>query len=484
MSDNTYYEPQATPVNTENAAFASPLPVQDGTWVDYYTPVPETPKKRKAWPWLVSGIVLLLAALAALYFFVLRKEESEATPREKLASAITATLEELPTLIENTENLQAYRKQLSAMSFEQFSYGFTLDLSGEEEITISLSTNGNLDTSVGVEGALDLLLTVDGNSLPLTVNYSVDNENIILGLPDYLPDVYRIPIDELGLDEASSVEPSESGMGIPDASELAELEQQLTESMAIASVEEKEYELGNIKQGVSKLVPCEVYHITYDATRIAQTMQEIFGDFTTQLAELAQGNAATLESLEILSDYFVAENYKDMRAIVYDGKWVGYEMDIELADTLETISVMFKGENSPWEYIEMVMPEYETIVIELAKTDTGLTAGIAVEDKTLSLRYNDEAKELLLYQDKTLLCRLSYDTIGSEMKGTLEVADGEETLTLTVLLDKLQDAPEALSENAVDLLSLDEEELQELLTDIIMQLATDPETAWVFGALN
>ena len=469
---NVCGKPLQPPVVTAEP-FAYDEPGEEATFMEEVAPVE---KKSRRWPWFVAGLVLLLAALAALYFFVLRKNEAESpTPRESLTAAMEATVSDFKDLFGKAETLRERIGKLGALRRQSshITADFTVDGpdgadSGLDKLGIKIE--GNLDAEGDVLAEGELLLSIDmyENELPLSFRFSVDREALQLSLPKYLDDVYSIPYEDLmellDLDEEDfeplleAMEPKESGM---DAEALKEQLRQLWQTAVFTEITDTVTELP--VEGDAKLYAC--YEVVFDK----EAFRQIF-DMVTETLE--NGQVIDAEHLEIESVTFH----------VYDGKVVGLEAVSVLDGKESHDDIWLKGANNPWERIE-ISSDY-TITTE--RSEQGFCVELATDGNVLAFDYNDaDCTFVIRKADKGgQKISLSLDDWEDGVKLALAMQMDDVNLTLSMGIASMAASPEVLSEDAESLLTMSERELEELLMKVLVQLASDPETEWILDAMQ
>ncbi len=465
-TESLFAQTEAVPIASEEAMEAAPFVCE----------MPCAPKKKTRWPWIVAGIVLLVAAIAALYFFVLRKPEpTPPTPKESLTAAIEATISDFKdlfgkaeTLRERIGKLEALRKQSSHISAD-----FTVDGpdgadSGLDKLGIKIEGNLDAESDVLAEGEILLSIDMYENELPLSFRFSVDREELQLSLPKYLDGVYSIPyedlMDLLDLDEEDfeplfeTLESKESGM---DAEALEEQLRQLWETTVFTEITDTVTEIP--VEGDAKLYAC--YEVVFDK----EAFRQVF-DIVTEMRE--NGQLIDAEHLEIESVIFH----------VYDGKVVGLEAISVLDGKNSRDDIWLKGENNPWERIE-ISSGY-TITTE--SSEQGFCVELAMDGNVLEFDYNDADCTFVIRKadEEGQKISLSLNDWEDGVKLTLAMQMDDVNLSLSMGIASMAASPEVLSEDAESLLTMSDRDFEELLMKVLVQLASDPETEWILDAMQ
>ncbi|MGN1306554.1 MAG: zinc-ribbon domain-containing protein [Faecousia sp.] len=186
--------PYASPA-TEGNPGSDAFPAAEGTPFDAgIAPAPlprKRSRKRLVFSLIAAVLVLALLAGGMVYAFVLN------TPEARLLRALENTGEALEDVFARCKNLNALAARGGELSASgKLSYALELSSdSGYQPFSYKLCADTDLENKQ-LGGSLDF--TVDDAIPPIQLQFYLDEESFVLGLPQLLDGVYSIPMKDFG----------------------------------------------------------------------------------------------------------------------------------------------------------------------------------------------------------------------------------------------------------------------------------------------
>lgn len=406
-----------------------------------YIPQPEQkPKKRKVLPWILGGVALLVIAGVLVWFFCLRS-----TPTDRVMDAYDKTASALEQQVGDFHNLRELGETLLALQSEKNLYS-SVDFmigDGEESLSLSLTLNRSGDVAMG-DLTFNSNLTAP-NEMYLWAQYSTDGETFRLALPGLYSKTFEVDLEELmtelpellagmGMDEVFDAwDEMQSALGTVEMPDMP-LDADLTETEEYVEAGERTLTLG----GVSR--KCTLYRPDCDISA---------------------------ESGGTLSDLLL---FVDDR---------GYLVAMEIEAEMGTILCQLDGEQNPCESIVFSLDSEEVLRVELEKTSDGCELDFGDFILTIDDEFGMATIDLGFAELK-----LNYSTDDNGVY--LSVSMQEEELSLEVYLSCAVSEIEAemIEGDTIDVLSLNDEELAAILSEVRENAAVDPDYKWLLELLG
>lgn len=406
-----------------------------------YIPQPvQKPKKRKVLPWILGGVALLVIAAVLVWFFCLRS-----TPTDRVMDAYDKTATALEQQVGDLHNLRELGETLLALQSEKNLYSsvdFMLG-DGEESLSLSLTLNRSGDVAMG-DLTFNSNLTAP-NEMYLWAQYSTDGETFRLALPGLYSKTFEVDLEELmtelpellagmGMDEVFDAwDEMQSALGTVEMPDMP-LDADLTKTEEYVEAGERTLTIG----GESR--KCALYRPDCDISA---------------------------ESSGTLSDLLL---FVDDR---------GYLVAMEIEAEMGTILCQLDGERNPCESIVFSLDSEEVLRVEPEETSDGCVLDCGAFTVTLDDEFGMATIDLDLV---SMLLTYSSEKDGAYF--SLSVQEDEIYMDIYASCAATDIQAEMLDGETVDLLSLGEEELMNILAEVSENAAVDPDYAWLLELLG
>lgn len=406
-----------------------------------YIPQPEQqPKKRKVLPWILGGVALLVIAGILVWFFCLRS-----TPTDRVMDAYNKTAAALEQQVGDLRNLRELGETLIALQSEKNLYSsvdFMLG-DGEESLSLSLSLNRSGDVAMG-----DLTFNSNlsaPNEMYLWAQYSTDGETFRLAFPGLYSKTFEVDPEEM----MSELPDLLDGMGMDEVFDAWDEMQS-----ALESVELPDMQLDADLSADDEYVEAGERTLT-------------IGGESRKCALYRPGCDISAESGGMLSDLLL---FVDDR---------GYLVAMELEAEMGTFLCQLDGEKNPCESIALSLDSEEVLRVELEKTSDGCVLDFGAFTVTL----DDEFGMATIDVDLVSML-LTYSSEKDGAYFTLSVQEDEIYMDIYASCAATDTRAEMLDGETVDLLSLGEEDLMNILLEVSENAAVDPDYAWLLELLG
>lgn len=435
-------QPESIPQQPESIPQPEPAPQQEYVpQQPEYIPQPEQKtKKRKVLPWILGGVALLVIAGVLVWFFCLRS-----TPTDRVMDAYDKTASALEQQVGDFHNLRELGETLLALQSEKNLYS-SVDFmigDGEESLSLSLTLNRSGDVAMG-DLTFNSNLTAP-NEMYLWAQYSTDGETFRLALPGLYSKTFEVDLEELmtelpellagmGMDEVFDAwDEMQSALGTVEMPDMP-LDADLTETEEYVEAGERTLTLG----GVSR--KCTLYRPDCDISA---------------------------ESGGTLSDLLL---FVDDR---------GYLVAMEIEAEMGTILCQLDGEQNPCESIVFSLDSEEVLRVELEKTSDGCVLDCGAFTVTLDDEFGMATIDLDLVS-----MQLNYSSEKDGAYFSLSLNEDDVSMDLYASCAATDIQAEMLDGETVDLLSLGEEDLMNILTEVSENAAVDPDYKWLLELLG
>ncbi len=495
---------------------------------------PSAPKKKKTGliVGICAGAVCLVAAGAVAAVMLLG-----GGPEKKLEKAMDKTFAALPAASAETPNLEKAMEGLTAL-METQKYGMKMDMNvdimqdyGDGEPfhnNVKYHANGGQDRENKIASA-SVDFEVSGEKF--AVQFSADDEKMMLAVPDILDTAVSIRTRELGqdlkhlsdiglfrfdesmMDMSLDLFPEEDGTSAWDAE--AFLLRMQTECAEEVKAVKESYTVGKGSastvsyEGVAR--DCTAYPVRIDLSACVSLLEkgmDVCVDEYLSILETSMDAADTMngaadldilaefrEELETEMDEMFEKLHEignmDVQTTCYISK-SGYLMGLSVKAEDSEATFLLLGEENPWNDFAFYVTEAD------GTEETALRGGLTNENGAnkfslevadagkLELTYTDStgAYSVAVYEEEAELFKLTGEVkpVGAGMNVTAAIA-GIETegnlgsfsytttidLHLDLTIDTLTETPKHISENALALGEATEEELYALLMQIMYQ---------------
>ena len=490
------------PVTTDEVAAESQPFVSDSITESVRAELEESLNKRKKAKrrkTLISVLIALVLAAAITCIIIFT------SPRHKLLSAFKNSGEDINAIYATCENLINVDSVANSI-FESGQYSAEMDISGtispiifgispysdsalpseyedyqdwdyQSSLSIKFGLNYDLQNKL-LDGSCDMIASADVETSSLGVEFSANEEQTMLRLPDLLEDTYCFNNDTLGEDLADSSLYDSLDLYFMSNTRLREVK---FEPFAVEKAGERQQQIEEemltflktveIKKSNAKICDFsgDVYRLNFEAKDLKLLVKRC-------LIISNNGND------DILYDHDIRQMLNEIRSAKYkvyagieNGKLAALSVQVNNG---EKISIVLKGTDNIWNDFSVYSDNEEVAYGGICTTDNGmeLEAKTTRVNASLLFEIDDKAEELSLtvsaMRTKAEILRMSY----SENNGTVNysiklqpeaiVVMGLEDITCDISVSPLENTPEMLADTAVDILAMNDNEIETLLNEL------------------
>ncbi len=432
-----------------------------------FTAPPVKPKKshkRLIFSLIAAVLVVALLAGGLVYAFVWSK------PENKLEAAFENTGDEFRKLLDNCDNLNAILENIGDIRGSDKA-SVELEMSGVIEFQ-PMSLKVRIDEDLNKEclgGTVDI--SVPGTIPSISAQYYMDNEQLVLAIPELSKNTYSVPTKDFGKKLLES--PLAELMGIEYNKAIAELSLDVFAQsdphayddlydrfMDCAVVEETDERIPKADDSLT------VYHVTLDWQKVAELLAELMENG----AEIS-GKALPMD-VDDLTKEIVTYGEKLSPYVLIGVNDDNCVTAIHLASDKEQgdFTILFEGSKNIWNDITLLVNGKTVATAFFESSKSGFRFEIEVDGEALVIECDDRAGELTFYVPQEDLFTVSYREVddGAEFSFSAPI-DGEEIdFALRLLpLHKI----DTLSDDPIDLFSLNESGLQMVIMEIYGNLS-------------
>lgn len=412
---------------------AEPASVEQPVAPEY---IPQQPKKRKLLPWILGAAALLVIAGVLVWFFCLRS-----TPTDIVTDAYEKTAAALEEQLGGLDNLRALGEKLVALQDAENLYS-SMDIlaaGGEENLSLSFTLNRSDDVFLG-----DMTFNAElPEEMYLWARYSTDGKRVRFELPGLYSDPFEVKTDDLAelLENLDIL----SGMGLDDLTDAFDtlenaglstdaVDTQWLENAEFVEVDTEAFLLGKAAHDCTRYRPdCDITSATDGALY-------------------------------------------DLTLLVDDR---GYLVGLEAEADMGQVRILLDGKENPCSRIIVYVGVDIVLTVDLEKT----VDGCALDFGDFVLTLDDEfGMATLELESAELLLNYSTDDNGVYLSVSMQ----EDGVSLDVYLSCAVSEIEAemIEGDAVDILSLDEDGLAAILSEVRENAAVDPDYTWLLDLLG
>ncbi|MDR0890354.1 MAG: hypothetical protein LBM28_06930 [Oscillospiraceae bacterium] len=443
----------------------------------YYDEEPAAPRKgmtkKKLWV-IIASCVLGLAVIGGLLFYFLVWN----SPKAKVMRAFSKTNNAFYANFENAETLNAMGDAFAKME-DQYQLQFNMDVySYYDEVDASFSLSQNYDRKAKLlNGTFAISGAVEEQYLDLALNYSADEEQLLLQLPGALQDIYSVPTIDFGkeLVNAAFFDPT-----FPEASIFEEISIDFFRSVKSWEDFKKAYgdevdafmdSIEIVESGTRNLYgysdfSCTDYRIHFSSQKLAEVLEKFYEfQFDTSLPNLTNTLMPTLSTLNDFEVSIDSNGYVRRIEVFYDA-----------GNDMESASLSLLGEGNPWSRTALTVTsdgDEETLYGGISPNEDGFEITLLeISGNSVTVVCDDDLQEFTLYAVSGLqsvpIMTMQYD-LGSDGSCSfnlpLEVL-GEASVNFDFSMKPLTQTPSMLSGNIVPLFALTQDDFMEIAEQI------------------
>ena len=474
--------------STAESFYACPTQMEDAS-----NPVPAPPKKKsgKMLILTICASVLVLALAVGCAFFAVRATSPEA----RLLRAWNGTMEDLNDVTANAEIFNALVEQSKSYkdkSTTTVNYLMNMETDYfQEKNSITVRTHRDrTNHRMLVDGALEMEYSYEdyeefNSSTEIAYEIYVDSESLVLSLPDLLDDSYMLPTEHFGeklldselgdfladeLDEETlellgKLDIDLTALMDPKLTELCPEEYRLfTESISIEKCD-KEIDLAD---GLE-----QVYEVSFDMSALLdlafatadQLLINSVGDISDSLPE------DFIEELQDLEDE-VRDTLEELEYTILlgvgDGKLRAFYLELTSDGEPHDLTLVLAGEDNIWSEILLYADDEEVLSGSIVKKKAGFNVTLESDGEKLVIVVDDKDQEIDVKFDGEKLFTVTYDVENDCIFFGYELSEDGYELSYSVEVAPLEKFEKP--EDSVDLLSLSEDELEELGEELMEAL--------------
>lgn len=500
LTEAPVFAEEATPVEEAPSYETAPLWEETPETEPFYTPQQEAASTEEALPAepveKKSGkkrIILLAAAAAvvlALLVSMIALIVAGSSPEAKLFKAAEKSGEELAELMDDSHNFVAMMENAQALYEKQemtlkAGYSMKQEMSGyyKMENSIALQINASQkDKELSAEGSL-----VSNFEYPDYPEYSysqdykvalyADEKEMIAAMPEALDAAYSLPLKKLGeklfVSDLGKLLEDELDDEAIDALQKLDVNlfadtgwaafqkaypDEAKDFMDSLVIEKSDMEIPEAEEGL------KVYSITWDMKDLSDlivayqrySIEEALGEDI--LRELDDVEDDLRDSLEDMEDY---------EFVVYAGIRKGCltALHVEVDDGYEESELTFllEGKENLWNDFKLYVDGEKLMTGGVEKTEDGFEVEMKADGEKIVIECDDAACELILAADGEEIV-VGY---GAENKGCqLFFEQNEDETKIVVSLELLPMEQIEKQKDAVNLLELDKDDLEDIAKDL------------------
>ena len=414
---------------------------------------PEAPQEGK--PKKRGGLVAVLClALVAAIGLGIGFWLTLSSPTARFLRAFRQTGDALGDYLSQPEQLADFGENIHTL------------LADRKEFTMELGISQELDFSLHcADGAALLQMEIPSGWSSLEMNFYGDSQVVQLEVPQFLDEVYGLPLENLGeelpdsalgqmLGLTEELDLSGESWTMPDYRPQLD---QFLDTLTVEELGEETLTLGG------RSTPCTVYSLSWDNAALAELINWFVDYGTLGATSMDAGTDASLPGAN--TAHIAAENLPQIEVEAYvdsRGNLVGLDITVEE----HTLAIRLCGEENVWS--ELALWERDSSGDEDYIGGWSLEAG---EDGIL-WTFNDSGgeAEFTIQYDNDSGQYSALDAYGGGITGALRGENGEAEFSLgdgyqemVLIFSPLQEEPQPLSRDYVDLLEMTEADWQELI---------------------
>lgn len=433
---------------------------QGGSGTPQFSPNRQPDAPQEAKPKKKGGMVAVLClALVAAIGLGIGFWLALSSPTARLLRAFRQTGDALGDYLSQPDQLADFGENIHTLLVDRQEFTMEFDIGQQIDLTLNYADQAAL---------CQAQLSYGWTSLELNLYY--DGQVMQLELPQFLDEVYGLPVENLDALPDSALGQM---LGLPEdfdpfgeSTAMPDYRPQLNQFLDTLTVEElrqQTLELGSRRQS------CTVYSLSWDNAALAELINwfldefELFGAGATSVDYSAGTALAGVNSAHIS-----AEDLADIGVEAYvdgSGNLVGLDITVEG----DTLAVRLCGEENVWS--ELSLWERDSSGDENYLGGWSLEAG----EEEILWTFNDSngETELTIQYDNdsgqySILDNYGYGITGTLLgeNGEAEVSLGDDYQEMTLIFSPLQEEPEPLSQDYVDILEMSEADWQTLVSSL------------------